>query len=678
MIKLKDLSIKNKLIVIQVFIALMALILYSLFQIFNYSQTYRNSLKTKMSSLAELIASNSISAIQFNDNDTGQNILSTLEAEDDIVNAWIYDSYGQIFASYSRQGFENYSFPLINEFSQTFQSRYFLQTNLIKKENNALGTISLRIDLSSYHKQLNLYLIAVMVALLFSTVLSYLLSLLTQKTISSPIQNLVGTLKEVSETGDYSIRIKGDRKDEIGIVYNRFNEMLNQIDIRNQERDKAEAALKVSEERFKLQYEHLPLPTISWKRTGNDFILLDYNEAENKFTKGTISDFKGKRLHEVHRDRPELIKNIEECFREKKTLNKEMSIQLKSIHAKKLLNVYYSYIPPDMVLVHSEDITERKKNELELSQHREHLEELIKERTEALDESRKAALSIMQDANNLRQKAEKAMKELAKSEKELAQAKESAEDATKAKSEFLANMSHELRTPLNAIIGFSEILQDQKFGEINEKQQRYVNHILTSGKHLLNLINDILDLSKVEAGKMELTPSDFKITEMMKQSLVLIKEKSLKNRIRLNLDVPENLQDTVVYADDRKIKQVIFNLLSNASKFTPEGGEISLALRKVKSIDIKIPGSKKPPQGDMLEISVTDTGIGLSKKNLELVFAEFEQVDSTLSRKYQGTGLGLALSRRIIELHGGLLWAESDGEGKGSRFLFIFPLKKKT
>ncbi len=433
-----------------------------------------------------------------------------------------------------------------------------------------------------------------------------------------------------------------------------------------------------SEERFKLQYEHLPLPTISWKRTGNDFILLDYNKAEDEFTKSSIANFKGKKLHEIHRDRPELIENIEKCYREKKTLNKEMSIQLKSINKEKLLHVYYSYIPPDMVLVYSEDITDRKKNELELIQHRENLEELIKERTEALEESRKAALSIMQDANNLRQKAEKAMKELAKSEKELAQAKETAEYATKAKSEFLANMSHELRTPLNAIIGFSEILQDQKFGEINEKQQRYVSHVLTSGKHLLNLINDILDLSKVEAGKMELTPSDFKITELMEQSLVLIKEKSLKHRIRLHLDIPEKLQDTVVYADDRKIKQVIFNLLSNASKFTPEGGKISLALRKVKSTEIKIPESKKPPQGDMLEISVTDTGIGLSKKNLELVFGEFEQVDSTLSRKHQGTGLGLALSRRIVELHGGLLWAESEGEGKGCRFVFIFPFKKKS
>jgi len=674
--KLKDISIKKKLIAIQLFIALFALILYSIFQIFNYSQTYKNSLKTRITSISELIASNSISALQFLDNETGSKILSTLKAEDDIVNAWIYDKNGQIFAKYSKQGFEDYSFPQIHEYSQTFQTKYFLHTNLIQTDKNILGTISLRIDLSPYYKQLNIYIIVAVLALAVGTVLSYVLSLLTQKTISNPIQNLVVTLKEVAEKEDYSMRVKGDRKDEIGIVYTRFNELLNQIYIRNKERDKAEAALRVSEERFKSQYEHLPLPTISWKHTGNDFIMLDYNEAEYEFTKGSIANFKGKKLREIHHDKPELIQNIEECFRKKKILNKEMLIQLKSINEERLLNVYYSYIPPDMVLVHSEDITELKKNELELKQHREHLEELIKERTEALEESRKAALSIMQDANNLRQKAEKAVEELAKSEKELARAKEAAEDASKSKSEFLANMSHELRTPLNAIIGFSEILGDQKFGDLNEKQQRYVNHVLTSGKHLLSLINDILDLSKVEAGKMELTPSDVNIIEIMEQSLVLIKEKALRHGIRLNLNVPEALQNTVVFADDRKIKQVIFNLLSNAAKFTPEGGEISLAIRKVKSTDLKLPGSKKPPTGDMLEISITDTGIGLSKKNLELVFDEFEQVDSSLSREHQGTGLGLALSRRMIELHGGLLWAESKGEGKGSRFVFIFPLKK--
>jgi PAS domain S-box-containing protein len=268
--------------------------------------------------------------------------------------------------------------------------------------------------------------------------------------------------------------------------------------------------------------------------------------------------------------------------------------------------------------------------------------------------------------------------ELQVQQEEISEANNKLELVSKTKSDFLANMSHELRTPLNSVIGFSEVLQDELFGALNGKQQEYVNNILSSGRHLLNLINDILDLAKVESGKMELELSRLLLNKLLDSSLTMFREKAIKRSIDLSLELPFDL-DTEVEADERKLKQIMFNLLSNALKFTPDGGSVSVVGRRIPRADFvsfcSVPetGNAHPVDSDLLEICVLDTGIGIKEEDIPKLFQEFTQLESPYVKKYEGTGLGLALTRKLVELHGGKIWVESEF-GKGSRFTFTIPL----
>jgi two-component system, NtrC family, sensor kinase len=261
------------------------------------------------------------------------------------------------------------------------------------------------------------------------------------------------------------------------------------------------------------------------------------------------------------------------------------------------------------------------------------------------------AAQLRESYADLERRVEERTRELSDSQKQL-------QVANRHKSEFLAGMSHELRTPLNAIIGFSEVLSEQMFGDVNAKQAQYLRNIHSSGTHLLSLINDVLDLSKIEAGKMELELSRFDLRAALESSIVLIRERAMKNNVQLALECADGIGEWI--ADERKFKQIMLNLLSNAVKFTPQGGRVTVCAAHHE---------------EQVEIAVSDTGIGIKPEDQDLVFQEFRQASGSYLKKTEGTGLGLALTRRFVELHGGKLTLHSE-VGKGSTFVFTLPQKE--
>ena len=273
------------------------------------------------------------------------------------------------------------------------------------------------------------------------------------------------------------------------------------------------------------------------------------------------------------------------------------------------------------------------------------------------DELNGMAASLQASVQGLEQKVKERTRELQQALVELSRKGRQLEVASEHKSEFLANMSHELRTPLNAIIGFSQVLRKRMFGEINAKQEEYLDDIVSSGNHLLSLINDVLDLSKVEAGQVELEVATFSLREALERGVVMVREPAVKKGVRVSLALAPDAE--LVNGDERRLRQVVYNLLSNAVKFTPKGGCIDVASARVNG---------------EVRVSVTDTGPGIAPEDHERIFEEFQQTEVGVDQR-EGTGLGLALSKRLVELHRGRIWVESE-PGEGSRFVFTLPIEQ--
>jgi signal transduction histidine kinase len=256
--------------------------------------------------------------------------------------------------------------------------------------------------------------------------------------------------------------------------------------------------------------------------------------------------------------------------------------------------------------------------------------------------------------------------------RELDEARRQAEAVSRFKSEFLANMSHELGTPLNSILGLSEMLLTGEAGRLNEAQTQHVADISRAGKHLKDLISDVLDLTKVEWGKLTLRLEPLQVTTVLKDILAISRALACKKGQELHIDVPVFLPP--LWADPVRFRQICYNLLSNAVKFTPRGGRISLTARALDRPSTERPAPPISSQGPFLELSVRDSGIGIRAEDLPRLFQAFVQLDDSATERQEGTGLGLALAKRLVELHGGRIWAESAGEGQGSTFTVLLPL----
>jgi len=453
-----------------------------------------------------------------------------------------------------------------------------------------------------------------------AVLLAMLAGWLMSRQIAKPIGQLASASERVAQ-GDLSTPVEVKSSNEVGMLANSFNQMIVSLKKSRDELQQWSEELRKSEEKFRKVFE-----------SSNDaMILLDENEfldCNNAtlriFGCTTREEFCGKHPSEVSPpkqvdgkdSRKAADERITEAFR-------EGSCFFEWTHRR----INGEDFPAEVLLTSMEiggrkviqatvrDVTDRKRVDGELRKHREHLEELVKERTSELEEMGRH------------------------------------------KSQFLANMSHELRTPLNSIIGYTKLMLDGLEGDINEEQQKDLHTVYTNSKHLLELINDLLDLSRIEAGKTVLSYGTFPISDLLSEVIPAIEQLAREKGLTLTYSVTPDIDN--LYADKAKTKQVLINLLGNAIKFTNEG-----------SVKLNVAESA----GDFI-FSVTDTGMGMKKEDLEAIFESFKQVGPAQIAGYEGTGLGLAISKQFIEMQGGRIWAESE-LGKGSTFTFTLPKKK--
>ncbi|NPA94195.1 MAG: HAMP domain-containing protein [Thermodesulfobacteria bacterium] len=713
----KNLSLRHKLTGMILATSGLMILLISTILIINEAISARESVIHNISALAGVTALNSTAALTFDDNETATELLNALKIEPHILGAAIYTADGKVFARYTppngvvlpdrleiKQGPDGkpiVSGSVKSHFSlEDFSKDYLDMIRPIEMDGRLLGYVCIRADQSWIYSRVKFFsfiVVGIMVVLFF---LSYLISSRLQRIVAVPIENLANTMKKIKRSQDYSVRVIPQSNDELGTLMEGFNDMLEQI----QERDRMlEANKEQLERQVILRTEALKISEAQKKKLWiQTKIQQAYGELVSKLNSIDINKMLEECLNQISDvancvwgavylcDSDEDGELLKKKVFTSRIVEKWKDIDLdiiSELEKKGEKEGRVAFEKGDVVLEEMEPLPDKglaiPMNILAfpLIFQNKKIGVLVLATTRMPDDYTLAFLRNSTRQLGVALHNAMIFEDLMKKSAELKQSNEDLQRASRMKSDFLANMSHELRTPLNAIIGFSELLLDEHFGQLNEIQKDYMTDVLESGRHLLALINDILDLSKVEAGKVELALSNVNVKELVESGFTMIKHKAMKHNISLSTDVDEAPE--TVLADQQKLKQILYNLVSNAVKFTEDGGKIEVSAKTVTGqwLEENVPErfkheeffSRIKPSDEFLMISVSDTGIGISEEHTDKIFDAFEQVDSSRAKKYKGTGLGLALCKNFVELHGGIIWVESE-IGKGSTFSFVIPI----